>query len=139
MSNKFSTIEIVASIFKHRPNKWLTPEFVREESNRICDVFGEPRIGDPGRKVRELFASNALQRDNPQKASSYLYNPERCYDSEFRLSTNVYEKMTLVNREHYSALVQIDLLKDMMMNNSSRAIEINRELKMLEIWRNKNG
>ena len=69
--------DIVASIFRKFKQRNLTPDFIREESNRICEALNIPKIGDPGRVAR-LFAEQGLvKKDNPLKANFYFYEQEK--------------------------------------------------------------
>ncbi len=80
--------DIVASIFRKFKQSNLTPDFIREESNRICEALNIPRIGDPGRVAR-LFAEQGLvKKDNPLKANYYFY--EQTKNSSLDFYTNAY-------------------------------------------------
>lgn len=47
--------DIVSSIFRKYENQELSPEFIRDESNKVCDILEIQRLGDPGRTAR-MFA-----------------------------------------------------------------------------------
>lgn len=80
--------DIVASIFRKFKQRNLTPDFIREESNRICEALNITRIGDPGRVAR-LFAEQGLvKKDNPLKANYYFY--EQGKNTSLDFYTNVY-------------------------------------------------
>lgn len=47
--------DVVSSIFRKYEKQELSPEFIRDESNNICDILEITRYGDPGRTAR-MFA-----------------------------------------------------------------------------------
>ena len=51
--------DIVSSIFRKYENQELSPEFIRDESNNICDILEITRVGDPGRTAR-MFAEQGF-------------------------------------------------------------------------------
>lgn len=110
MANKYSPEEIVSSIFKKFENQWLTPEFIREESNRVSDALFDFRIGDPGRTSRNFADRNCIQRDNPTKASAYQYSRISCKDETFFSIINVYD-VPEFDDDKYKALVHLDSLR----------------------------
>ena len=40
--------DVVSSIFRKYEKQELSPEFIRDESNNICDILEITRYGDPG-------------------------------------------------------------------------------------------
>lgn len=110
MANKYSPEEIVSSIFKKFENQWLTPEFIREESNRVSDALSDFRVGDPGRTSRNFADRNCIQRDNPTKASAYQYSRISCKDETFFSIINVYD-VPEFDDDKYKALIHLDSLR----------------------------
>lgn len=51
--------DIISSIFKKYNKQDLSPEFIRDESNNICDILEISRVGDPGRTAR-MFAEQGF-------------------------------------------------------------------------------
>ena len=56
-----SAKDIISSIFRKFQNTELSPEFIRDESNNICDILNIARVGDPGRTAREFAEKGFLQ------------------------------------------------------------------------------
>lgn len=108
--SKYSPDEIVSSIFKKFENQWLTPEFIREESNRVSDALSDLRVGDPGRTSRNFADKNWIQRDNPAKASAYQYSHTTCNDETFFSIAYVYDVPEFDN-DKYKALVRLDSMR----------------------------
>lgn len=50
-----TALDVVSSIFRKYEKQELSPEFIRDESNNICDILEITRYGDPGRTAR-MFA-----------------------------------------------------------------------------------
>ena len=113
--SKFSTETIVSSIFKQYVGQKLTPEFIREEANRLCDALGEAHPGDPGRCARDFATSEAVQKDG-EKAKYYWFDPAICKDGSFFKYDNLYEHPDF-NRELYNALKYMDSLRLSMLEN----------------------
>ncbi len=111
--SKFSADEVVSSIFKNFKNQYLTPEFIRKESDRLCDALGEPNLGDPGRVAREFATVFAVQKDS-DKASSYWFDPEKCQYKKFFDFQNLYQNANF-NKELYNALVYMAALRNEML------------------------
>ena len=89
MASKYSTGAIISSIFKKFVNEYLTPEFIRDEANRLCDALGIDHVGDPGKVTRDFKSSQAVQK-NADKAEYYWFNPEECHDDIFLQYDNLY-------------------------------------------------
>lgn len=51
--------DIISSIFRKYNKQDLSPEFIRDESNNICDILEISRVGDPGRTAR-MFAEQGF-------------------------------------------------------------------------------
>lgn len=51
--------DIISSIFRKYEKQNLSPEFIRDESNNICDILEITRVGDPGRTAR-MFAEQGF-------------------------------------------------------------------------------
>ena len=119
--SKFSTETIVSSIFKHFATEHLTPEFIRDEANRLCDALGELHSGDPGRCARDFATSNAVQKDG-DKAKYYWYNPAECRDESFVKYENLYEH-PVFNRELYGALNYMESLRLSMLKNPMKNVK----------------
>ncbi|MCQ2287290.1 MAG: AAA family ATPase [Bacteroidales bacterium] len=56
--------DIISSIFRKYANEELSPEFIRDESNEVCDILEIPRIGDPGRTAREFAEKGYVSKYN---------------------------------------------------------------------------
>ena len=93
----------------------MTPEFIREEANRLCDALGEAHPGDPGRCARDFATSEAVQKDG-EKAKYYWFDPAICKDGSFFKYDNLYEHPDF-NRELYNALKYMDSLRLSMLEN----------------------
>ena len=89
MTRHFSTAHIVSSIFKKYVDQQITPEFIRNESDCLCDALGIPRKGDPGRTVRKFESKKAVQKD-ANKANFYWYDQNKCQDKKFKSYQNLY-------------------------------------------------
>lgn len=113
--SKFSTETIVSSIFKQYVGQKLTPEFIREEANRLCDALGEAHPGDPGRCARDFATCEAVQKDG-EKAKYYWFDPAICKDGSFFKYDNLYEHPDF-NRELYNVLKYMDSLRLSMLEN----------------------
>ena len=59
-----NTKDIISSIFRKFHDKDLSPEFIRDESNNVCDILNIARVGDPGRTAREFAIKGYLSNDN---------------------------------------------------------------------------
>ena len=57
-----SAKDIISSIFRKFRDTELSPEFIRDESNNICDILNIPRVGDPGRTAREFAEKGYLSK-----------------------------------------------------------------------------
>ena len=115
MASKYSAGAIVSSIFKKFVNKQLTPEFIRDEANRLCDALGIERIGDPGKVTRDFNSSQAVQK-NANKAEYYWFDPEKCRDENFLRYENLYND-SFFNPKIYEALNYMDSLRSSMLDN----------------------
>ena len=113
--SKFSTETILSSIFKQYVGQKLTPEFIREEANRLCDALGEAHPGDPGRCARDFATCEAVQKDG-EKAKYYWFDPAICKDGSFFKYDNLYEHPDF-NRELYNVLKYMDSLRLSMLEN----------------------
>ncbi|WP_288800854.1 AAA family ATPase [uncultured Fibrobacter sp.] len=113
--SKFSTETILSSIFKQYVGQKLTPEFIREEANRLCDALGEAHPGDPGRCARDFAICEAVQKDG-EKAKYYWFDPAICKDGSFFKYDNLYEHPDF-NRELYNVLKYMDSLRLSMLEN----------------------
>lgn len=97
-----SANDILSSIFRKYERKSISPEFIRDESNRICDVLKIQRIGDPGRTARTFaekkfisknsgvckYDSSVLTEDLRKEFESYQY----IYDKKFIEAENNYDE-----------------------------------------------
>lgn len=97
-----STNDIISSIFRKHEKESISPEFIRDESNRICDVLKISRIGDPGRTARTFAEKGFIQKANGickydpysladdlrKEFESYQY----IYDEKFIDAENNYEE-----------------------------------------------
>ena len=119
--SKFSTETIVSSIFKQFSTKYLTPEFIRDEANRLCDALGESHSGDPGRCARDFATANAVQKDG-EKAKYYWFNPAECKDDSFVKYENLYEHPDF-NKELYGALNYMESLRLSMLKNPMKNVK----------------
>lgn len=115
MASKYSAGAIVSSIFKKFVGISLSPEFIRDEANRLCDALGIEHIGDPGRGARDFESSRAIQKDS-NKASFYWFNPDECQDDSFFRFDNLYEDPNF-NHQMYEALKYMDSLRLSMLEN----------------------
>lgn len=120
MASKYSAGAIVSSIFKKFIGKHLSPEFIRDEANRLCDALGSEHIGDPGRGARDFESSRAVQKDS-NKASFYWYDPEKCQDDSFSRFENLYEDPNF-NPQMYEALKYMDSLRLSMLENPMKNV-----------------
>ena len=82
-----SAKDIISSIFRKFQNTELSPEFIRDESNNICDILNIARVGDPGRTAREFaekgflskysgtckYSPDTLSASKKSEFESYLY------------------------------------------------------------------
>ncbi|MCF0217303.1 MAG: hypothetical protein HUK21_12655, partial [Fibrobacteraceae bacterium] len=116
--SSYSPDEIVSSIFKKFENKRLSPEFIRDESNRVSDALSSQRVGDPGRTTRSFADSNWVQKDNAAKANAYIYKRIDCTDANFLSLTNVYDAADF-DKEKYELLVYLDKLRTDVAKNSA--------------------
>lgn len=115
MASKYSTGAIISSIFKKFVNEHLTPEFIRDEANRLCDALGIDHVGDPGKVTRDFKSSQAVQK-NADKAEYYWFNPEECHDDIFLQYDNLYDD-SFFNPQVYEALKYMDSLRSSMLKN----------------------
>lgn len=97
-----SANDIISSIFRKNEKESISPEFIRDESNRICDILKISRIGDPGRTARTFaeksfisknngickYDSSILTEDLRKEFESYQY----IYDEKFIEAENSYEE-----------------------------------------------
>ena len=120
MASKYSAGAIVSSIFKKFVGKSLSPEFIRDEANRLCDALGIDHIGDPGRGARDFESSHAVQKDS-NKASFYWYDPEKCQDESFSQFENLYEDPNF-NPQMYEAMKYMDSLRLSMLENPMKNV-----------------
>ncbi len=102
-----SANDIISSIFRKNERESISPEFIRDESNRICDVLKISRIGDPGRTARTFaekrfisknngickYDSSVLTEDLRKEFESYQY----IYDEKFIEAENNYEEENFKN------------------------------------------
>jgi len=121
MASKYSSGAIVSSIFKKFVNEQLTPEFIRDEANRLCDALGIDHVGDPGKVTRDFRSSQAVQK-NADKAEYYWFNPENCQDEIFLRYDNLYNDSSF-NPQKYEALKYIDSLRSSMLNNPTDNVD----------------
>ena len=85
-----SAKDIISSIFRKFRNTELSPEFIRDESNNICDILNIPRVGDPGRTAREFAEKGYLSK----YSGTCKYSPDTLpvnKRSEFELYEYVYD------------------------------------------------
>ena len=120
MASKYSTGAIISSIFKKFVNEYLTPEFIRDEANRLCDALGIDHVGDPGKVTRDFKSSRAVQK-NADKAEYYWFNPEECHDDIFLQYDNLYDD-SLFNPQMYEALKYMDSLRSSMLKNPTNNV-----------------
>ena len=121
MASKYSSGAIVSSIFKKFVNEQLTPEFIRDEANRLCDALGIDHVGDPGKVTRDFRSSQAVQK-NADKAEYYWFDPENCQDEVFLRYDNLYNDSSF-NPQKYEALKYIDSLRSSMLNNPTDNVD----------------
>lgn len=124
--SKFSPNEIVSSIFKRFKGEWLSPEFIRDESNLLCDALSSEHVGDPGRAAREFQISGIVEKD-AEKATAYRYNPS-VQKENFGYLRNLYENENF-NKELYELLQYLEMLKKRLIENH----EIQNVAKLLGI------
>ncbi len=108
MPSSFSPDEVVSSIFKKFEGEWLTPEFIRDESNRLCDALSAAHIGDPGRTAREFQSQGIVQKDK-EKATAFQYDSANS-DKPFKPMQNLYDSEDF-NQETYELLKYLDDLR----------------------------
>ena len=120
MASKYSTGAIISSIFKKFVNEYLTPEFIRDEANRLCDALGIDHVGDPGKVTRDFKSSQAVQK-NADKAEYYWFNPEECHDDIFLQYDNLYDD-SFFNPQMYEALKYMDSLRSSMLKNPTNNV-----------------
>lgn len=113
---KFSPDDVVSSVFKKFEGQWITPEFIRDESNRLSDAMSDQRPGDPGRTTRSFADKGIVQKDNPAKASAYCFDPNQVEDDSFLNYAYLYEHPDF-NQELYDALNYVDSLRENMVKN----------------------
>ena len=56
--------DVVSSIFRKYEKQELSPEFIRDESNNICDILEITRYGDPGRTARMFAEQGYVAKGN---------------------------------------------------------------------------
>ena len=106
--------DIVSSILRKFRDKDLSPEFIRDESNNICDALGMPRVGDPGRTARE-FAINGFIKNND---GTCKYSPNELpvnKKSEFESYQYVY---AVPNFDRKRIDILVKRIKDVIGNSS---------------------
>ena len=83
--------DVVSSIFKNHPRESLSPSFIRDECQRLCNKLNIPQFGDPGRTARGFAEKEYIIKD---EAGNCTYNPD-LIDSEssstFLNYKNVYD------------------------------------------------
>jgi len=92
-----SAKDIVSSIFRKYVDEDLSPEFIRDEANEVCDVLEIPRIGDPGRTAREFAERGFVTKYN----GTCKYSPNSISQSlktEFESYEYVYAYADFDNR-----------------------------------------
>ena len=119
--------QIVASVFKQFARQRLTPEFIREESNRLCDALGESHAGDPGRESREFERVKHAVHKDAQQANYYWYDPDDCQDESFGAFENLYNSPNF-NSDLYDTLVHMQHLRDRMVQDAAEVETIREEL-----------
>jgi len=98
----------------------LTPEFIRDEANRLCDALGVDHVGDPGKVTRDFKSSQAVQK-NADKAEYYWFDPEECHDDIFLQYDNLYDD-SFFNPQMYEALKYMDSLRSSMLKNPTNNV-----------------
>lgn len=73
----YTTKDIVSTIFKKFPNKYLSPKFIRDENEKICQQ-NNLTCGDPGRIARDFESDGFVEKDS---SSNYIYNPDKLSNS----------------------------------------------------------
>lgn len=132
--NKFSAATIVSSIFKHFRNEHLTPEFIRDEANRLCDALSCARIGDPGRQARDFSDQGYVQKD-ADKATFYWYSPTKGKNSSFDSFENLYQNEDF-NENLYKALSEMDKLREQMLKEPGKVKPICEVLENIDFTDN---
>lgn len=119
----YSTAQIVASIFKQFVGQRLTPEFIREESNFLCDALRIPHIGDADRKARDFAIQGSLQKDDPLHAQFYWYDPNQDFENQLGSFENLYNHPNF-DRNIYRIIRHMDVLRRRMIENPQQAITL---------------
>lgn len=65
--------DVVSSIFRKYEKQELSPEFIRDESNNICDILEITRYGDPGRTARMFAEQGYVAKVN----GTCKYDPDK--------------------------------------------------------------
>ena len=82
--------DVVSSIFRKYEKQELSPEFIRDESNNICDILEITRYGDPGRTARMFAEQGYVAKVN----GTCKYDPDaiplnKKYEFEKYLKLNI--------------------------------------------------
>lgn len=126
-----SVKDIISSIFRKFENEELSPEFIRDEANEVCDILGISRVGDPGRTAREFaergFVSkyNGTCKYSPDAINLTLRNEFESYEYVYAYAD--YEsKMQMHSQKKFEdLLVQ---LKKCIDDNPNRKSQIQKEI-----------
>ncbi|OWV02555.1 MULTISPECIES: AAA family ATPase [unclassified Fibrobacter] len=130
-----SVKDIISSIFRKFENEELSPEFIRDEANEVCDILGISRVGDPGRTAREFaergFVSkyNGTCKYSPDAINLTLRNEFESYEYVYAYAD--YEsKMQIHSQKKFKdLLVQI---KKIIEEDSDKKRQAEQELHLNE-------
>lgn len=128
METRYTAETVISSIFKKFVLQPLSPEFIRNESNLLCDSLGITRVGDPGRCVREFENRHAIQK-NAQKATYFQFDPQQCQDQSFFRHYDLYKDSNF-NQSIYEAFKYIDSLKESILKNPEHVNSILEKLRL---------
>ncbi len=126
-----SVKDIISSIFRKFENEELSPEFIRDEANEICDILEISRVGDPGRTAREFAEKGYVSKYNgtckysPNVISQTLKNEFESYEYVYAQADYESKMRRHSQKKFEDLLIQLRKCVD---NNPDRKSQIQKEI-----------